>query len=415
MSAEALDAIKSLVRLLLERERLQLAGLPSVGATADLKLLLKTIPTEDLLATIQRQRLVSLMQGDAIAGELLPELQPKLNALGRMETMAALALASLTREMAALFEQAGTPMLVIKGIPLALQTTGSITSRGRGDLDLFVDPNRLGEAIELLQSEGFAQSYGHTLHGEKTRLGHYSRFVDMELSMHRHRKIGTQWIDLHWHVSHARGMLPGFNELWAMRESVFIGNQEVHSLALSESFLHACCHAANDRWMCLRNLIDVERLSRMHGEESLLDLGRKRLVRKTCLIAYDLTTSPSLKIIAAQLDRRKAFPVLAIARKHQLLPWRSLGSEGWTIKSRAKISLYRLGLSHYCSNLISVILGDVMPPSILIDSQTGQRRSPLQLFQSRFFKLAARVIGHDSSQATLSQTRSGSKTENEIA
>jgi len=399
MSAGALDAIKALVRLLLERERLQLAGLPSVGATADLKLLLKTIPAKALLATIQRQRLVSLMQGDAIAGELLPEIQPKLNALGRMEAMAALALASLTREMAALFEQAAIPMLVIKGIPLALQTTGSIISRGRGDLDLFVDPKRLGEAIELLQSEGFIHSYGPTPHGEQSKLGLYSRFVDMEISMHRHHKNAIQWIDLHWHISHARGILPGFNGLWGKRESISIGNQEVHSLALPESFLHACCHAANDRWMCLRNLIDVERLSRMHGEESLLDLGRQRLVRKTCLIAYDLTSSPSLKIIAAQVDHRKAIPVLATAREHQLLPWRSFGPRGWTIKSRAKFSLNLLGLSYHFSHFSAVILGDIMPPAMLINSQTGQRRSPIELFKFRFSKMVAQILERENSRS----------------
>ena len=62
--------------------------------------------------------------------------------------------------MAALFELAGIPMLVIKGIPLALQTTGSLIARGRGDLDLLVDTKRLPAVVALLESAGFSRCPG---------------------------------------------------------------------------------------------------------------------------------------------------------------------------------------------------------------------------------------------------------------
>jgi len=396
MSPEVLEAIKSLVRLLLERERQQLDGIASARASADLMLRLKTIPSQALLSTIKRNRLACLMQADPLVGELLPEIQSRLKDLGRVETMAALALASLTRETAVLFEQNAIPMLVIKGIPLAIQTTGSITSRGRGDLDLFVDPKRLGEAVELLVSVGFTQSHGASLHGEQSQLGRYSRFVDMELSMHRHHGLGTQWIDLHWHVSHIRGVLPGFNGLWSMRTSVSIGNQEVQTLALHDAFIHACCHAATDRWMCLRNLVDVERLSRRISAEKLFRLGCQKVVQKTCLVAYDLIDSPSLNIISARANQLAASRVLLDAREQQLLPWRScLGSSGWTIKSRFKFTIYRLRLSHGFSHWLSVIFGDVMPTALLIDPQAGRQRSLLWAFKARFLELTARFKGRE--------------------
>ena len=118
--------------------------------------------------------------------------------------MEALALASLTRQMAVLFAEAGIPLLVIKGVLLALQTTGSPTARGRGDCDLFVDPSKVGEAIALLQSQGFAFSDGITCVGEDSLRGRYSRFLSIEISLNRFVGDRCQWIDLHWHASKVR-------------------------------------------------------------------------------------------------------------------------------------------------------------------------------------------------------------------
>ena len=124
------------------------------------------MPSATLLRAIQRHRLESLLQSDPGVGNLLPDLRGDLQRAARSEAMAALALASLTREMAVLCAEAGIPLLVLKGIPLALQTTGSLTARGRGDCDLFVDPSQVGEAIALLQAAGFVLSKGASCVGD---------------------------------------------------------------------------------------------------------------------------------------------------------------------------------------------------------------------------------------------------------
>ncbi len=206
ISADNLDAIKGLARLVLKREREAAEhGSPlTTTASPELTAQLLAVPDSALLAAIQRHRLESLLHGDPLVGALLPKLADKIKALARAETMAALALASLTREMAALFERARIPMLVIKGIPLSLQSTGSLTTRGRGDLDLLVDPKRLPEAVALLESVGFEKAYGASCIGTDSPQDKYSRFVSIELSLVRLRGQ-RQWIDLHWHVSMLEG------------------------------------------------------------------------------------------------------------------------------------------------------------------------------------------------------------------
>ena len=72
-----------------------------------------------------------------------------LKEIARNEALAALALTGLTHEISALFEMNGIPMMVLKGIPLSLQTTQTVTARGRGDLDLWVRPRDLDAAINL--------------------------------------------------------------------------------------------------------------------------------------------------------------------------------------------------------------------------------------------------------------------------
>ena len=142
-----------------QRERATQTGSVPPPAPEALREQLAALLPAVLFQGIQRHRLQSFLQSDPAVFELLPELQADFQNAIRSEAMAALALASLTREMAELFAKAGIPLLVIKGIPLALQTTGSMTARGRGDCDLFVAPSRWVRRCAAAIS-GIALTYG---------------------------------------------------------------------------------------------------------------------------------------------------------------------------------------------------------------------------------------------------------------
>lgn len=389
ISAHCLNLTKQLAGLALQREREAQAGRrPNASSvSSELEALCHATSADALLTAIRRHRLETLLAADPMVLHLIPQLADRLKLLARQEQMAALALASLTREMAALFERAGIPMLVIKGVPLALQTTGSLTARGRGDLDLLVDPCQLGEALRLLKRQGFSETYGPSCLGDKTLQGHYSRWVSIELSFGR-LNPRQQWIDLHWHPSHVRGIFPRFKNLWSQRCSILINDQTVSTLPPATAFAHACCHAEVDRWMCLRNLVDVERLSRTLKCDG--HSMRLRSVRKTCCVAAELTGSDRLIAIAEQSNALRNRRVLRTAHAAQRLPWRSLGDGGWTPRNRFALLIRSLNYSHHPCHWMSMAMQQIVPPEVFVDEH-GNYRSAWDVITQRIAKLGRRL------------------------
>ena len=111
LTPATLEATKGLVRLVLQREREGHRDAPACRdqVPAPLQHQLDAVPREALLASIRRHRLASVMHGDPLVARLLPQLALTIQALARQETMAALALASLTREMAPCLSRPPSP------------------------------------------------------------------------------------------------------------------------------------------------------------------------------------------------------------------------------------------------------------------------------------------------------------------
>ena len=109
--------MRRLTAWVLERERAKRSGEAPPAASSTLKHQLQCLPAGRLFRGIQRHRLETVLQSDSAVSELLPDLQVNLQHAARRERMEALALVSLTREMAALFAEAGIPLLVIKESP----------------------------------------------------------------------------------------------------------------------------------------------------------------------------------------------------------------------------------------------------------------------------------------------------------
>ena len=386
ITSETLNAVRALTAWVLQRERATQAGSELPSAPEALRQQLETLSSATLLRAIQRHRLESLLQSDPGVGNLLPDLRGDLQRAARREAMAALALASLTREMAVLFAEAGIPLLVIKGIPFALQTTGSLTARGRGDCDLFVDPSQVGEAIALLQAAGFVLSNGASCVGDDSIRGRYSRFVSIEISLQRDFGGWRQHIDLHWHATHARGVLPGFQVLWQRGEVLHINGQPVRTLLHRDAMVHACCHAATDRWMALRNMVDIERIGRALPSAQLVGLRRIRPVRKSwqaIACAFE-GNNASWSVGRAHAVRMKA----EVAQQR---PWRSLGDGQWTKTNRLRFFFHAMNLSHHPVHICSMLLHQLMPPADLVDQQTGEVRSLWQALLWRGGKLRNRL------------------------
>ena len=399
LTPAALEATKALVRLLLQREREGNQKAPVGGdqLPAGLRQQLDAVPKEALLASIRRHRLECLLHGDPLVARLLPELQAALQVLARRETMAALALTGLTREMASLFEQAAMPMLVIKGIPLALQTTGSLTARGRGDLDLLVDPRQLPAAVALLESAGFSRCPGQFPRQLGSVWGRYSRWAGYEFSLVRQSPAGLQWIDLHWALSNVRAPLPGFALAWQCGEQLDLNGQLVRTLSRLHAFRHACAHAAKDEWMCLRNLIDIHRLAdQLKG----CDLGRLRhqpTVRWSGAVTHAVTANVALHHLNRGRPSAGSARAMMRAAHAQARPWRSQGPGPWTPQSWASTVGRLLLLSRAPRDWLRTLLFFTLLPAAFSDPDTGEDRGLAGFLQARIVRLRQRLDERQSS------------------
>ena len=383
---ETLFAVRRLTAWVLERERAKRSGETPPPASTALKQQLQCLPAARLFRGIQRHRLEKVLQADPAVSELLPDLQVDLQRAARSETMSALALASLSREMAGLFAEAGIPLLVIKGVPLALQTTGSPTARGRGDCDLFVDPSQVGAAIGLLQSAGFALSQSTSCVGDDSIWGSYSRFVWIEVALQRHACGRNQFIDLHWHATHVRGVLLDFQALWDRGEVLYITDQPIRTLSRRDALVHACCHAAADRWMALRNLVDIERLARGLSKAERVELKRLRPVRKSWVALADAFEERGESCL-----KGRALALRVKAQLAQQRPWRSLGDGEWTKANRLGFFAHYVSLSFHPVHILSIVFQQLIRPVDLIDLKTGKSRSLWQVIALRMGKLRRRL------------------------
>lgn len=396
LTPAALDATKALVRLVLQRERNGYLDAP-VG----LRQQLDAVPKEALLASIRRHRLECLLHGDPIVASLLPDLAPTLQAQARQEAMAALALASLTREMAALFEQAVMPMLVIKGIPLALQTTGALTSRGRGDLDLLVDPQRLPEAVALLEGSAFRRLPGYLPRDLGSFWARYGRWAGYELSMVREGEGAPQWIDLHWALSNVRGPLPNFKQSWRCRELLDLTGQSISTLSRAHAFSHACAHAAKDQWMCLRNVIDIDRLGRQLGASVLISMRCEAAVRWSSAVTHSVVKANDLCLLS-KADPRGTLNALQQARQAQLLPWRCGGIGAWTPRRWLSTVWRQLALSRSTQDWLRTLCYYILLPAAFVDPLTGEDRGFWGFVSARLVRLRNRLGERYSSNPTTS-------------
>ena len=390
IGASCLNLTRQLAGLALQQEREAQAGrLPNASiVSSELEALCHATSADALLTAIRLHRLEILLADDPLVLQLIPQLADRLKLLARKEHMAALALASLTREMAALFERAGLPMLVIKGVPLALQTTGSLTSRGRGDCDLVVNPDDLCDAITLLQTVGFVLCESKGARGivSDSIYGHYSRFVGMEISLQRDIGGQLQWCDLHWQVSHARGVLPGFQALWRRHDELSINNQPISTLNKSDALLHSCCHAAMDRWMSIRSLVDIERLRRESLEADLTGLQQRRIVRKTIAVLSDCLILDD----AERLHKHQLFWISDRAAIHEA--HRSQLTVCREDESLMAFGLRHLRLSYSPVNWLVKLLLMLLPPDVLFHPSSGKPLPLHQVLVRRLRKLNHQMV-----------------------
>lgn len=379
-------------RLALERQA-GIGGPQQVEGSAALASELAALPAAALLADIRRQRLAAVLAPDLPWLSADPALAPLVGGLRRLhqqDTRAALALQHLTLRVLALFAQAGLPVLVLKGIPLALQTTGNAAARGRGDLDLLVAPDQLPAAVALLQAHGFSRPYGKFPLSLDSFWGRYSRWAGYELPLHRPGPAGAEWIDLHWHLAPVRRPLPPFAELWRRRAQLQLQGHTLPTLGLADSLLFAAVHAAKDDWHSLRHLVDLHRLACRISADALAALRRHRLVRLSAGVAHVATAGPELLALSqpVPLGLQQA---LALSQRAQALPAPPQPPPGpWRFRRWLALLARQAALSPHPGDWLRVLLSFTLLPAAFNDPVTGTDRGLGGMLMARWRQLGER-------------------------
>ncbi len=351
----------------------------------------KSVPAvdpQDLWPAINRQRLEILLAPWQYKLGLPAPLRQRLLERARHQRLAALPLVAGAIEVLEALATAGVRALLLKGPALALQTTGDATARGRGDLDVLVDPCRLMRAIETLEGLGFRRLPGMAPMDLASTWGRYARWVGYELPLQR----GPLLIDLHWDLGPLRSSLPAFDTLWQQRELLTYQDRQLATLGRRHSFLHSCDHAAKDRWISLRSLVDIERLARLLSEDDRQALSHYKAVQLSGLVAYSVTGSPWLEPWGQVAPDRPGRRALAVARWSQGQPVDERGRLAWHPLGRFTDWRHRLFLARTPADWIRTTAYFVLLPGSFNDPETGMDLSLTAALTQRLGRIGRNLV-----------------------
>ncbi|MBO9520032.1 MAG: nucleotidyltransferase family protein [Nocardioidaceae bacterium] len=328
----------------------------------------------ELLFSVTRHRLVDLLDSHAddlrLPGELAGPLAD-LRASGRRLLM--VQLLEIGR-VQALLEAAGVPALVIKGLPLAVQTTGDPAARGPGDIDLLIPPDAVERVHALLLCGGWSPRPDAEVAPGTWAWRHVQR-TTCALPY-----LGSASnIDLHWRLDTTRDALPGFEELWDRREVVDLDGIAVATLGRADLLAQTCFHAAKDRWRWLRSLVDVHRIAAM---PALLDVPLRPLELRTLAITRAALGLPAgvPAGVLAQLDAVREAPVRRALADQERPALKSLATPG--VESALNLR-YLVTASHTPRDLARSVVATTLPVKMVagVPSRTAWTGIPATLWR----------------------------------
>jgi hypothetical protein len=276
IDADQLVAVRDLARLCLEDGQ---GGREAAHARA--RDLTTAIGEPRMWQAIQRHRLVELVdQGGILPPESELTLALHADAIRRRAIVGTQAEATI--EVLALLRSRQVDVLVVKGLPLAVQSTGDPFSRASTDIDLWVDPGSLAIAIRALLAAGWAyRPAGCYPEPDAGRAWDWAQLTQREVQLRR----DDVSVDVHWHLAAATGHVPDFEAAWRARRDVDTPWGPMPTLRPDHALAHSCLHAATDDWRSLRSLVDVRRLTERIDPGRVAALAdRLRTVRRTLLV-----------------------------------------------------------------------------------------------------------------------------------
>ena len=392
-NAAILDLIKKLVSYIIAKENDILTNQNFSKEYIDnLKSKFLKHNKKDIFYLIRRHRLIPLLYSSNLTNNILPNLKNEIRSLYKKELYRTLFISSKLLEINNFFNSEKIPFIVIKGIPLSIQTTNNLISRGSGDIDIFIDPSKINKVCRILEERGFKKSTPY-INYSKSILGRYITFVSPEVKFQKKdtRNNFPLDIDIHWRLSWVKGPTPSFRSAWENKTQILLNNQRINVLSIEDAFIHSCLHAAHDEFMSIRSLLDIERLSRKINKKRIIKLSKFSAVRNASCLSFDCTNSKKLKFFYNSKNLYFQY-LIKKTKKLQLREWKYMSKGHWHIRNRIKVGFRILQFTKNPVDWLRVILFNFLNQESFFNYKKNQIiYNPIIIFKLRVKKLLKRL------------------------
>ena len=164
-----------------------------------------------------------------------------------------LILAAETARLQGLFDAAVIPVLVLKGIPLALLVYKSLGQKHSKDIDLLVPPERAMQAWDLLEAQGYRLRHPRgPLNAPRRRLVlRYAREIALA-----DPGSGCE-VELRWRAATSPPLLAGVDAHSPYQTVTLPNGAGLRTLNDDDLFAYLCLHGADHGWSRLKWLADL--------------------------------------------------------------------------------------------------------------------------------------------------------------
>lgn len=213
---------------------------------------------DGFLRVVRRHRVDGLVQAALLAAGVEPPQAVARTLAQKAQTIARrnLTLAAESLRLQGLFDAAGIPVLVLKGVPLAMSAYGSLGPKHSKDIDLLVPPARALQAWDLLETQGYVLRHPPgPLSASQRRLAlRYAREIGVFDASRRCD------VELRWRAAISPSLLIGVDAHRESRTIAVSGSAGLRTLNDDDLFAYLCLHGANHGWSRLKWLADLNAL-----------------------------------------------------------------------------------------------------------------------------------------------------------
>lgn len=221
----------------------------------------------------------------AASGIAVPEaLHASLDALVRIKAAQSLYRQAQCRAILARLDEAGIPVLLLKGSALAHWAYAAPHLRDCGDIDVLLpSADAAQRGIEVLATLGFAPAFNASA----------GDMVNFEKTCVRGVDGGRLEVDVHWHLSNTPlfAFRYGWDELWAGSIALPALAPNARGLSPVPALLHACMHRVQNLALGepdrLKWLYDLVALARGFGDDEWRAVQEQAMARGLAGVCRD--------------------------------------------------------------------------------------------------------------------------------